>query len=652
MKNLLHKIDDNSSLSAEDYNKIYEYSINNSDEFWLEMAKRIDWIKFPSIIQNTSFKEPVNIKWYEDGILNACYNAVDRHAEANPEKTALLCEGNDAETSANITYGMLKDNVSKLANALKARGVKKGDRVVIYMPMILQATMAMLACARIGAVHCVVFGGFSATSLKDRITDCQANIVLTADAAIRGHKIIPLKANVDEAIAGIDSIHTVMVFRHANIDVAWQEKDIDWGSFVKEQSADCPIEPMNAEDMLFILYTSGSTGKPKGITHTIGGYLVYTSLTFRVVFDYKEGDIFWCTADIGWITGHSYAVYGALLNGATSVLFEGVPNYPDASRFWQVIDKYQVSLFYTAPTAIRALLAQGDEYVHNTSRSSLRVLGSVGEPINHEAWNWYYNVVGNNKCPIVDTWWQTETGGHLLSPLPSFKLKPGSAMKPFFGIKPVLINSEGKAIDGKIEGEGKLCIADSWPSQMRGIFGDKERFENTYFKEATGYYFSGDGAKRDKQGDYWITGRVDDVLNVSGHRLGTAEIEDALNKHSKVAESAVVGIPHHIKGEAIYAYILLKNNVDNTQDLCQELTKLVKHNIGSIACPEGYLITDDLPKTRSGKIMRRILRKIADNQFENLGDVSTLSNPKSVDDLIKAKKCVNNQNNQNLTEAI
>jgi acetyl-CoA synthetase len=370
------------------------------------------------------------------------------------------------------------------------------------------------------------------------------------------------------------------------------------------------------------------------------------------VFDYKEGDIFWCTADIGWITGHSYAVYGALLNGATSVLFEGVPNYPDASRFWQVIDKYQVSLFYTAPTAIRALLAQGDEYVHNTSRSSLRVLGSVGEPINHEAWNWYYNVVGNNKCPIVDTWWQTETGGHLLSPLPSFKLKPGSAMKPFFGIKPVLINSEGKAIDGKIEGEGKLCIADSWPSQMRGIFGDKERFENTYFKEATGYYFSGDGAKRDKQGDYWITGRVDDVLNVSGHRLGTAEIEDALNKHSKVAESAVVGIPHHIKGEAIYAYILLKNNVDNTQDLCQELTKLVKHNIGSIACPDGYLITDDLPKTRSGKIMRRILRKIADNQFKNLGDVSTLSNPKSVDDLIKAKKRVNNQNNQNLTEAI
>lgn len=626
------------NISAHEYETMYKKSIENPDTFWGEMAERIDWFTPPTTIKNTSFKSPISIKWYEDGTLNACYNCVDRHLPEKLTSTALIFEGNNPEESRKITYGELKEEVSKLANALKERGVKKGDRVTIYMPMACEAVYAMLACARIGAVHSVVFGGFSPESLKNRILDCQSRIVITADEAYRGAKTVPLKANTDEALKGCPNVHTVLVLKRTGADIAWNDDhDVWWHDIVEAQGSECPCEIMNAEDPLFILYTSGSTGKPKGVVHTTGGYMVYTSLTHEYVFDYHAGEVYWCTADVGWITGHSYIVYGPLANGAISLVFEGTPNYPDASRLWQVIDKHQVNIFYTAPTAIRALLAAGDDMVTNTNRKSLRVLGTVGEPINKEAWEWYYNIIGQTHCPIIDTWWQTETGGHMLTPLVTSDLKPGSATRPFFGVQPVLLDKNGQKQHG--EAQGNLCISDSWPGQMRGIYNNPERFEKTYFSDFDGYYFTGDGARRDEDGDYWITGRVDDVLNVSGHRMGTAEIESAINEHKHVAESAVVGIPHAIKGEAIFAYVTLMagHKVDETE-LRAEIIKNVRTIIGAIATPEIILLAPALPKTRSGKIMRRILRKIATNEFEDLGDTSTLADSSVINDLILAKR--------------
>ena len=623
-------------ISEKEYSALYEESINDPDGFWGRMAQRIDWFEKPAVIKNTSFKHPVSIKWYEDGVLNACYNCIDRHLPEKLTATALIFEGNNPEDSQKISYGELKDEVSKLANALKERGVKKGDRVTIYMPMVPEAVYAMLACARIGAIHSVVFGGFSPESLKNRILDCQSNIVITADGAYRGNKIIPLKANTDEAVKSCMNVHTVLVLKRTGSDVNWNEdRDVWWDDIVSVQSSECPCEPMNAEDPLFILYTSGSTGKPKGVMHTTGGYMVYTSLTHEYIFDYHPGEVYWCTADVGWITGHSYIVYGPLANGAITLVFEGVPNYPDASRFWQVVDKHQVNIFYTAPTAIRSLLAAGDEMVTKTSRKSLRVLGSVGEPINKEAWEWYYTIVGEQRCPIIDTWWQTETGGIMLTPLVSFDLKPGSATRPFFGIQPVLLDKNGQ----KSAQEGHLCIADSWPGQMRGVYNNPERFEQTYFADFPGYYFSGDGARRDEKGYYWITGRVDDVLNVSGHRMGTAEIESALNEHEDVAESAVVGFPHDIKGQGIFAYVTLMEHahIDETETKAQ-IIQNIRDIIGPIATPDVIIFSPALPKTRSGKIMRRILRKIAANEFEDLGDTSTLADPGVIEDLITKRK--------------
>ena len=628
------------AISEDQYNAMYQGSINQPDIFWAVQAKRLDWFKRPTIIKNTNFgsKEnpnDVSIKWYEDGILNACYNCVDRHLPEKENDIALIWEGDEPHQDNTVTYGELLTEVSLLANGLKSLGVKKGDRVIIYMPMVLEAVYAMLACARIGAIHSVVFGGFSPQSLRDRITDCDAKIVITADEGVRGGKAIPLKANTDEAVKGTDVKH-VLTLKHRDAEIAWNEKtDIWYHDLIENADPECPCEEMNAEDPLFILYTSGSTGKPKGVLHTTGGYMVYASLTHEVSFDYKQGEVYWCTADVGWVTGHSYIVYGPLTNGATSLVFEGVPNYPDWSRFWQVVDKHNVNIFYTAPTAIRALLREGDEWVTKTDRSSLRILGTVGEPINTEAWHWYYEIVGDKRCPVIDTWWQTETGGHMITPLPCHTLKPGHAQKPFFGVQPALLDNDGNILDG--EAEGNFVITDSWPGQMRTVYGDHDRFIEVYFKPFPGYYTTGDGAKRDADGDYRITGRVDDVINVSGHRLGTAEIESAINEHKDVAESAVVGYPHDVKGTGIYAYVTLNQGIAANDDVKAEVVKIVRAEIGPIATPDVIQFASGLPKTRSGKIMRRILRKIASGEADQIGDTSTLADPSVVDDLVSEK---------------
>lgn len=622
-------------ISRSEYESLYKASIDQPDAFWAKQAKRLNWIKPPTKIKNTSFDGDVSIKWFEDGTLNACYNCVDRHVDSGHGNTpALIWEGDDPHESKTVTYSELKTEISRLANGLKSLGVKKGDRVIIYMPMILEAACAMLACARIGAIHSVVFGGFSPDSLKNRIEDCDAKIILTADQGLRGGKKIPLKANVDEGIQGTNAQKIVVFKRTGTTNLAWDKtRDIWWHELTEKQSANCPCEPMNAEDPLFILYTSGSTGKPKGVLHTTGGYLLYAALTHETVFDYRQGEVYWCTADVGWVTGHSYIVYGPLANRATSLMFEGVPNYPDWSRFWQIIDKYKVSIFYTAPTAIRSLLKEGDSWVKKTKRTSLRILGTVGEPINQEAWEWYHRVVGEGRCPIMDTWWQTETGGHMITPLPCHELKPGKAQKPFFGVKPALVDGEGNLLTG--EAEGNFVILDSWPGQMRTIYGDHERFKQTYFSTFKGMYFTGDGANRDKDGDYRITGRVDDVINVSGHRLGTAEIESAMTENPDIAEVAVVGFPHDIKGQGIYAFAILREGISPSDEIKADAIKTVRKIIGPIATPDVIQWTSGLPKTRSGKIMRRILRKIASGETGNLGDTSTLADPNIVDELIK-----------------
>ncbi len=625
-------------ITAANYQAMYDRSINEPEKFWGEMAERLTWIKKPTKIKNTTFDGDVQIKWFEDGVINACFNCVDRHLPARANQTALIWEGDDPSVGKKITYAELKNNVCRLANALKAKGVKKGDRVTIYMPMVAEAVYAMLACARIGAVHSVVFGGFSPDSLRDRILDCASTIVITADEGVRGGKPVPLKANTDKALESCPDVKTVIVYKRTGNNINWVDgRDNWWTDLVDIQSADCPCEPMNAEDPLFILYTSGSTGKPKGVLHTTGGYLVFAAMTHELSFDYHDGDIYWCTADVGWVTGHSYIVYGPLANAATSLVFEGIPNYPDWSRFWQVVDKHQVNIFYTAPTAIRSLIRQGDDFVKKTSRKSLRVLGSVGEPINHEAWLWYRDVVGEGRCPIVDTWWQTETGGHLITPLPgATTTKPGSATFPFFGVRPAIVDNEGKILEGACE--GNLVILDSWPGQMRTVYQDHDRFKQTYFSTFKGMYFTGDGARRDADGYYWITGRVDDVINVSGHRLGTAEIESAINEHAHVAESAVVGFPHDIKGQGIYAYVTLNAGAASDDATKKEIVQTVRRIIGPIATPDIIQWAPGLPKTRSGKIMRRILRKIAANEVDSLGDTSTLADPSVVDDLIKGSK--------------
>ena len=628
-------------INEERYESLYAQSVANNEGFWAEQGKRIDWIKPFTQVKDVSFaRDDLHIRWYYDGSLNACYNCIDRHLPEKADDVAIIWEGDDPDVDLKITYGELHERVCRFANSLKAIGAKKGDRITIYMPMIPEAAVAMLACARIGAVHSVVFGGFSPDALAGRIHDCESNIVITADQGVRGGKVVPLKDNVDKAAANpqVTTLEKVLVVRRTGADIGWvDDRDVWLHEIETTVSADCPAEEMNAEDPLFILYTSGSTGKPKGVLHTTGGYMVYAALTHEIVFDYKPGDIYWCTADVGWVTGHSYIVYGPLANGATTLMFEGVPNYPDASRFWQVCDKHQVNICYTAPTAIRALMREGDEPVKKTSRKSLRLLGSVGEPINPEAWEWYYNVVGEGRCPIVDTWWQTETGGILISPLPgATRLKPGSATKPLFGIQPAIVNGEGNVLDGAAE--GNLVITDSWPGQMRTVYGDHQRFVDTYFSTFEGWYFTGDGARRDEDGFYWITGRVDDVLNVSGHRMGTAEVESALVAHKNVAEAAVVGYPHEIKGQGIYAYVTLMEGIEQSDELLAELRQWVRKEIGPIATPDLIQWAPGLPKTRSGKIMRRILRKVAANDYGNLGDTSTLADPSVVDDLIKNRK--------------
>ncbi|HEY9538143.1 MAG TPA: acetate--CoA ligase [Kiloniellaceae bacterium] len=617
------------------YFKLYEQSIADPEGFWGEHGKRLHWFKPYTQVKDTSFgADDVHIRWFADGTTNACYNCIDRHLPAKKDDTAIIWEGDDPSEQKHISYGELFENVCRLANALKARGVKKGDRVTIYMPMIPEAAYAMLACARIGAIHSVVFGGFSPDALAGRIQDCESNCVITADEGLRGGRKIPLKANTDTALKNCPGVKTVFVVQRTGGSIHWEDgRDVWYHDAVAAASDDCPAEPLEAETPLFILYTSGSTGKPKGVLHTTGGFMVFVAMTHQYVFDYHDGDIYWCTADVGWVTGHSYILYGPLANGATTLMFEGVPNYPDASRFWQVCDKHKVTIFYTAPTAIRALMREGEGPVKKTSRKSLRLLGSVGEPINPEAWLWYYNVVGDGRCPIVDTWWQTETGGIMISPLPgATPTKPGSATRPFFGVRPVIVDAEGKELEGAAE--GNLCIADSWPGQMRTVYGDHERFVQTYFATYPGKYFSGDGCRRDADGYYWITGRVDDVINVSGHRMGTAEVESALVAHAKVAESAVVGYPHTIKGQGIYAYVTLKIGEEPTDALRKELVQWVRKEIGPIASPDLIQWAPGLPKTRSGKIMRRILRKIAENDYSNLGDTSTLADPGVVDDLI------------------
>lgn len=618
------------------YTDLYEKSLRDPEGFWAEQAKLIDWIRPWSQVKNCSFEKPVHIEWFTGGSLNIAYNCTERHLATRAQQTALIWEADDPQTPGRrITYRELHNEVGRLGNALRANGVRKGDRVTIYMPMIPEATFAMLACARIGAIHSVVFGGFSPDSIADRIQDCESEFVITADEGVRAGKTIPLKRNVDTALEKCGAIRKVIVIKHTGQAVPMTPgRDVWYHDIVRAQSAECPAEEMDAEDPLFILYTSGSTNKPKGVLHTTGGYIVYASFTHKMVFDYREGDIYWCTADVGWVTGHSYIVYGPLANGATTVMFEGVPNYPTASRFWEVIDKHKVNTFYTAPTAIRALMREGDEPVNRTSRSSLRLLGSVGEPINPEAWLWYHRVIGGGRCPIVDTWWQTETGGILISPLPgATPLKPGSATLPFFGVNPQLVDDKGKVLDGAVS--GNLCLTDSWPGQMRTVYKDHPRFEQTYFSTFPGKYFTGDGCRRDEDGYYWITGRVDDVLNVSGHRLGTAEIESALVGHTAVAEAAVVGYPHDIKGQGIYAFVTLKQGVSFTDQLKAELVKWVRTVIGPIAAPDKIQWAPNLPKTRSGKIMRRILRKIAEDLPDQLGDTSTLADPNVVTDLVK-----------------
>ena len=617
------------------YQEMYKRSITDPDGFWGEMGKRIDWIKPYTKVKNTSFDpHNVSIKWFEDGTLNVCYNCVDRHLEKRGDQVAIIWEGDDPTVDEKITYRQLHERVCKFANVLKANGVNKGDRVTIYLPMIPEAAYAMLACARIGAIHSVVFGGFSPDSLAGRIIDADSKFIITADEGLRGGRVVPLKRNTDEALKKTNGGEKVLVVRRTGADIPWNsERDIWLHEELVKVSSDCPPEEMSAEDPLFILYTSGSTGKPKGVLHTSGGYLVHASVSHQYVFDYHDGDIYWCTADVGWVTGHTYIVYGPLANGATTLMFEGVPNYPTPSRFWHVVDKWDVNIFYTAPTAIRALMGAGDDYVKRTDRSSLRLLGSVGEPINPEAWEWYYHVVGEGRCPIVDTWWQTENGGILISPLPgAMKLKPGSATLPFFGVVPGIVNDKGELIEGA--GSGNLVILDSWPGQMRTVFRDHERFVQTYFSNYPGMYFTGDGCRRDEEGYYWITGRVDDVLNVSGHRMGTAEIESALVAHPKVAEAAVVGYPHDIKGQGIYCYVTLKAGETPSEELKKELVAHVRKEIGPIAAPDLIQFAPNLPKTRSGKIMRRILRKIAEDDFSNLGDTSTLADPSVVEDLI------------------
>jgi acetyl-CoA synthetase len=621
------------------YREMYAASVADPNKFWGEQGKRIDWIKPFTKVKNTSFDpHNVSIKWYEDGTLNLAYNCIDRHLQKRGDQTAIIWEGDDPKDDKTITYRELHAEVCRFANVLKAKGVKKGDRVTIYLPMILEAAYAMLACARIGAVHSVVFGGFSPDSIAGRIEDCKSRVVVTADEGLRGGRKIPLKANIDEACNKVGGVETVIVVKRTGAPVAMQAgRDAYYDDLAKSASADCPCVEMNAEDPLFILYTSGSTGKPKGVLHTTAGYAVFVGMTHQYVFDYHDGDIYWCTADVGWVTGHSYIVYGPLQNGAITLMFEGVPNYPTNSRFWEVIDKHQVNTFYTAPTAIRALMQGGDAPVKKTSRKSLRLLGSVGEPINPEAWEWYHRVVGDGRCPIVDTWWQTETGGILITPLPgAISQKPGSATLPFFGVQPEIVDAEGKILQGACT--GNLCIADSWPGQMRTVYGDHQRFVDTYFKTYPGKYFTGDGCRRDEDGYYWITGRVDDVINVSGHRMGTAEVESALVAHPKVSEAAVVGYPHPIKGQGIYAYVTLMAGEPATDDLKKELVNWVRKEIGAIASPDLLQFAPGLPKTRSGKIMRRILRKIAEDDFSNLGDTTTLADPAVVDDLVNNRQ--------------
>jgi len=623
-------------VSKEQYESMYTESINNNEKFWDKHGERICWIKKYSKIKDVTYSsKDVNIKWYYDGILNVTESCIDRHAKKNPNRTAIIWEGDDPFLSKKITYEELLINVSKTANALKKIGIKKGDRVTIYLTMIPELAYVMLACARIGAVHSIIFGGFSADSISGRILDCKSDFIITADEGIRAGKKIPLKDTVDKALKKCPNVKKCLVVRNTGNNVNMiKNRDIYLDDILNTVTDTCKPEAMNAEDPLFILYTSGSTGKPKGVMHTCGGYLVYTSMTHEYIFNYKPNDIYWCTADIGWVTGHSYIIYGPLSNGATTVMFEGVPNYPNASRFWQVIDKHQVNIFYTAPTAIRALMREGDGPVKKTSRSSLKLLGTVGEPINPEAWNWYFNIPGNGKCPIVDTWWQTETGGILIAPQTgAIELKPGSATKPFYGIKPAIVDKNAKELEG--ECEGMLCISQSWPGQMRSVYGDHKRFINTYFSQFEGKYFTGDGCKRDADGYYWITGRVDDVIIVSGHNLGTAEIESALVSYSDVSEAAVVGYPHDIKGSGLYCYVSLRVGANPSKELTGILKKVVREKIGPIATPDLIHFTPGLPKTRSGKIMRRILRKIAANEHEQLGDVSTLADPNVIKELVE-----------------
>ena len=621
-------------ISEAEYFRLYEQSLADPDRFWAEHGKRIDWIKPFTKVRNAAFEGDVHIAWYEDGTLNASYNCIDRHLPKRAEQTAILWEGDDPGEERRVTYRELHEAVCRLANVLKARGVQKGDRVTIYLPMIPEAAIAMLACARIGAIHSVVFGGFSPDSLVGRIRDCRSTVLITADEGRRGGRAIPLKRNADNALRHCPEVRDVVVVRHTGGNIDWVEgRDLWYHETCAAVSPDCPAEEISAEDPLFILYTSGSTGQPKGVLHTTGGYLVYTSITHQYVFDYREGEVYWCTADVGWVTGHSYIVYGPLANGATTLMFEGVPNYPDPSRFWQVVDKHNVRIFYTAPTAIRALMREGEEYVRRTSRRSLRILGTVGEPINPEAWLWYYDYVGEQRCPVVDTWWQTETGGILITPIPgATPLKPGSTTRPFFGIEPVIVDNDHNLINGP--GEGNLCIARAWPGMMRTVFGDHQRFVQTYFSTFPGLYFTGDGARRDEDGFYWLTGRVDDVINVAGHRLGTAEIESALVAHPRVAEAAVVGYPHDIKGQGIYAYVTLMVTETPSEELRRELVAWVRQEISPIAAPDLLQWAPGLPKTRSGKIMRRILRKIAANEHDALGDVTTLADPTVVDELV------------------
>ena len=627
--------------NAENYLRMYQYSIDKPEEFWAEQAKKIlEWSKPWDTVMNCDFQTGY-IRWFEGGTLNVSVNCIDRHLELRGDQVAIIWEGDNPSQDKKITYRQLHKEVCKFANVLKSQGVKKGDCVCIYLPMISEAATVMLACTRIGAVHSVVFGGFSAEALKDRIVDSDCHYVVCADEGYRGGKTLAIKANVDLAAEFCPDLKKVIVIKNTGNLVGWDDSRDIWYDQVMLQASDvCPAVEMAAEDPLFILYTSGSTGKPKGILHTTGGYLLYAAITFKYVFDYQDGDIYWCTADIGWITGHSYMIYGPLCNGATTLMFEGVPTYPQANRFWRIIDKHQVTIFYTAPTAIRALMAQGNDYVTSTDRSSLRILGSVGEPINPEAWEWYYHVVGDGRCPIMDTWWQTETGGILITPLPgATALKPGSATLPFFGIKPVIMDTQGDVMEGVAE--GILVISRSWPGQARTIYGDHQRFIDTYFKNYPGYYFTGDGARRDEDGYFWITGRVDDVINVSGHRMGTAEIESALVLHELVAEAAVVGYPHDIKGQGIYAYVTLNNGIEPSERLRKELVDLVRKEIGAIANPDIIQWAPILPKTRSGKIMRRILRKVAANELDNLGDTSTLSDPSVIDDIIDHRKNIN-----------